>query len=476
MTEAGKQEPEPEQPASTNVKWAPEASPVAIEYPLDLMSRIRDHVIVGFHRLAKRGIECGGILYGLREGRRVTISQIREIRCEYKSGPSFVLSETDREALTQQLEGPDADVAGLSPVGFYVSHTKDDICATERDLAIYNQFFSDPWQVMLILRPARQGAVRAGFFVRASLGQMQIDRSYEEFQLEPPESAAENAALIAAARMPLGSPSTPPPGATGRGTAASAATGGPALHRTADFTPPLMRQPMPQPQSEPTPPPPGSGADTQRNAARMRMLQLQRPGQPQPHDRHWRWLALWFVAVAAIGAGGYWIWNVSNPSPILLRIAEQNGDLRIEWDRASSSIRNASDGLLEIRDGARTRGIKLSPEQLAIGVYLFPAGASDVVVRLSVTGFLRPKVEESANFIAQAQPGAGPRGPSEVREQRDKLLVENRRLKGEVKRLEERLKAFEDKTTAPPPQRRLRKKQQPQQPAKEPVSQPPQQQ
>jgi hypothetical protein len=171
------------------VRWAPADSPVTIEYTLGLMAQIRDHVIVGFHRLAKRGIECGGILYGRREGTRLIIEQIREIRCEYKLGPTFVLSDSDRTRLTEQLnDTSDPDLAGLVALGLYISHTKDDLRAAERDLAIYDEYFGAPWQVLLILRPARQGSVRAGFFVREAGGRLHGDRSYEEFELNPRRS------------------------------------------------------------------------------------------------------------------------------------------------------------------------------------------------------------------------------------------------------------------------------------------------
>lgn len=418
------------------IQWAPKASPVSVEYSLDLMSKIRDHVIVGFHRLAKRGIECAGVLYGTREGRRIVLREIREIRCEYKNGPSFVLSDSDREALTQQLK-PDTDpsLAGLIPVGFYVSHTKDDIAATERDLAIYDGFFNSPWQVMLILRPARQGAVRGGFFVREPLGQLNGDRSYEEFQLDPPSDPAETAALMAAARAQ--SEPRPP-----QSRVRNANVPAPDVFQPAD--PPSSMDELPEflPRDRAIAPVASAGggrgaqlvlsSDFPRFTAPSRVPQAAR-------QRHWSWLVAWLAGVLLIGVALYWAWSLRTPDPILLRVGELNGDLRIEWDRASSTVLGASEGSLEIRDRQQTRTIRLSPEQLALGHYLFPATTSDTAVRLRVTGLLRPEVEESVNFVAEAQPGTGPRGAAEIREQRDKLLLENRKLKAELKRLEERL-------------------------------------
>jgi hypothetical protein len=429
---------------ASTIVWAPAQSAVSIEYSLDLMCRIRDHVIVGFHRLAKRGIECGGVLYGQRKGRRITIEAVREIRCEYRSGPSFILSESDCKALASQLAEPDPELSGLSPVGLYISHTKDDISVTERDLVIYDDFFPDPWQILLILRPGRQGAVRAGFFVREALGGMQTDRSYEEFELDPPSDPAESAALIAAARMApaIEAPTQPRP----RNRQASQDLRQPAdVPAPAAATAAVIRastSPAPNHSLETEPPRFGT---LPQSTPRLRLsLPAGLLQQANSQQRHWIWLGAWVLLVITIASAVYWLLSLRNPDPILLRVSEQSGDLRIEWDRASSSIQHASSGTLEIRDGARTRTIRLSSDQLALGSYLFPAGASDVAIRLSVSAFLRPAIEESAHFVGEALTGSGPRGAAEVREQRDRLLLENRRLKNEIRRLEERIRVLDD--------------------------------
>lgn len=428
------------------IQWAPPASPVSIAYPLELMSKIRDHVIVGFHRLAKRGIECGGVLYGTREGRRIVLREIREIRCEYRNGPSFVLSDTDREALARQLSPEnDPSLAGLVPVGFYVSHTKDDIAATERDLAVFDEFFKSPWQVMLILRPARQGAVRGGFFVREPLGQLHSEQSYEEFQLDPPSDPAETAALMAAARA-QSEPRPPAPRVRSGNMAAAEAIHPAFAAPSADTLPEFL--PRDRALAPFTPSESGRGTQLARASDFPRFAPPERLQQPA-RQRHWSWLAAWFAGVFLIGYALYWVWSIRTPDPILLRVAEINGDLRIEWDRASSSVLGASEGSLEIRDRQQTRSIRLSPEQLALGHYLYPATTSDTAVRLKVTGLLRPDVEESVNFVAEAQPGAGPRGNAEVREQRDRLLQENRKLKNDMKRLEDRIRRIEEASGDP---------------------------
>jgi hypothetical protein len=453
--------------SNETVKWAPEGSPVTVEYTLDLMAQIRDHVIVGFHRLAKRGIECGGILYGRRDGDRIVLEQIREIRCEYRLGPSFVLSDNDRETLARQLRESGDGLEGLSAVGMYVSHTKDDILATERDLAVFDGFFKESWQVMLILRPARQGSVRAGFFVREADGGLRGEASYEEFELAPPDSAAEAAALLAAARTPLEAAYNAAAGeavhpnfaggarAAGRGGSGAAAA--PARARQA-FVPEFGGNGAADGPEFARPGDPGrsmvyaQGRQLAPNSQLQESAEYLRqgfhPAFPSKREKHWKWLALWAVGILTFAGAAYFFLSMRSPSPLLLRVAEQHGDLRIEWDRASTSIQRAGNGTLEIRDGSTTRDLRLSPEQLANGYYLFPIVGGDVSVRLAVTGMLIPRVEESVNFVAEAKPG-------EIDASR--LSIENRNLRNDLlkqretnEKLEQRMRALEERLLATP--------------------------
>jgi hypothetical protein len=453
-----------------------------VDYTAEAMKQIRDHVIVGFHRLAKRGIECGGVLYGRREGRKVVVTQIREIICEYKTGPSFVLSDRDKQRLSEQLANTPPELSGLTPVGFYISHTKDDIYATDRDLAIYDSFFPNVWQVMLILRPARQGALRAGFFVRGQLGEFRGDHSFEEFDIEGPETPAETAALIANARganEAQVTPSAQPRPRAAAAAAASSAGSNSSSMSDALFLPsnPISALPVEQMPVQPAPralerswagnavasasaaqrgtaatPAPFMGAGLAPRGFQYSGVD-QRPLYPPPahaaKSRQWMWFVAWCGSLLAVGLGAYWFFSVHQSAPLLLRLAEQDGDLRIEWDRAAPSVRNASTGALEIRDGSRSRQIRLSPDQLAVGSYLFPLGTGDVSVRMNVSGTWSASVEESASFVAEALPGSGGgRVNSELREHRDKLLQENRKLKNDTKKLEDRLEALERKLNA----------------------------
>src|ERR1700722_2282575 len=128
--------------------WTVPESPVDIEYSLVVIDEIRQVVADGFQRLQRGGIEVGGVLYGTREDRVVRILAMREIACEHARGPTFHLSDTDRAALTAQLERDKEDMRleGLLVVGWFLSPTRSDVTLQQSDLDTYGAFFLAPWQ------------------------------------------------------------------------------------------------------------------------------------------------------------------------------------------------------------------------------------------------------------------------------------------------------------------------------------------
>src|SRR5271155_4398919 len=163
--------------------WSAAESPVAIEYSLVVIEEIRHEVAEGFQRLSRGGIEVGGVLYGTREERTVRVLAMRPIACEHARGPAFLLSDKDRVALNEQLvrDQEDPQLEGLTSVGWFLSHTRSEISLTESDLEIYTIFFPAPWQISMVIRPGRGGAMRAGFFAREADGTVKSDQSYLEF-------------------------------------------------------------------------------------------------------------------------------------------------------------------------------------------------------------------------------------------------------------------------------------------------------
>src|ERR1700687_1317938 len=77
----------------------PERRTLRIEYPLSVLNEIRTAVVDAYLSLPHGGLETGGVLFGTRTEDAVRIMNHRPIPCEHAAGPSFTLSDNDREKL-----------------------------------------------------------------------------------------------------------------------------------------------------------------------------------------------------------------------------------------------------------------------------------------------------------------------------------------------------------------------------------------
>ena len=178
-------EPAPCTGAEESASSAAERLPLSIECSCDVMDEVRIRAAEGYQRMRHGGVEVGGVLFGTHENEVVSIEAARPLECEYSSGPRFVLSPQDETRLKEMLENTSADpeLSGLQPVGWYHSHTREEICLSEADVRIFNRFFPHPWQVALVVRPANLAPTRAAFFVREADGVIRTEPGDREFQL-----------------------------------------------------------------------------------------------------------------------------------------------------------------------------------------------------------------------------------------------------------------------------------------------------
>ena len=403
--------------------WVVPQSPVDVEYSLVVIEEIRQVVADGFQRLQRGGIEVGGVLYGTREARIVRILAMREIACEHARGPTFHLSDNDRAALTAQLarDREDMRLEGMLVVGWFLSHTRSDVTLQQSDLDTYSAFFPQPWQVTLVVHPGRAGAMRAGFFVREPDGSVKGERSYLEFNF--PDRLAGVLDRAPRERRPLMDP--PPadrtpsarypvaPDAPGSIETGSIETG---LFQTRD-----PREPLDEPR------------------VRFDAPMFGQPSRPIPPDSPypntgrkipWAIIGVVVAALLAAVAGMKYFGPQLNAEPLSLGMIEQNGQLQIQWNRASRSILNAGSGTLEIVDGQDKRNIPMNRSELAQGSFTYARQSGDVQVRLTVTGSGGQPIVEASRFL-----GAAPAPPPGDNNETDALKVERDALQDEVTRL-----------------------------------------
>jgi proteasome lid subunit RPN8/RPN11 len=180
--------------------WQTPLCSFTIEFVPAKLDEIRIAVMDNFYAVPRGGVEIGGVLFGKRENGRLLIQEYRKIETEYLNGPSFRLSENDHSGLRtllRETKFPDPD---LCPVGWFHSHTRSAIHLSESDLGIYQQYFPEPWQVAMVLKPDTFGAVRGGYFFRQAGGSVKADAAVDEFSLKPyfgktPEAPVEEKAV-----------------------------------------------------------------------------------------------------------------------------------------------------------------------------------------------------------------------------------------------------------------------------------------
>lgn len=333
--------------------WQAAGHPVVIEYSQTVLNEIRIAAVEGFTRLSHGGVEIGGILLGTHEDQRVRIFGHRPLPCEYALGPSFTLSPKDERALQALLAAAAAGPRELQPVGWYHSHTRSEICLSEKDLQLFDTYFAEPWQIALVVRPQRFDSPRAGFFFREADGSVHAKSSYAEFTLVPTVSAQRSVLMQTSA------PKTPEP------------------------------RPLPLPLvtvQEPVAP-----------------IAPAPPLTPAPPRRAWsKWkLAGGAASAALVAATGFLLsaQRHSAPADLALRAIDVGGQLRIDWNRHAPVLRRAQSGALEIQDGSANLRESLDPAELRTGSLTYVRKSGNVVVRLLLTVPGRGTVDEVTRFI-----------------------------------------------------------------------------
>ena len=392
-------------------RWAPDGSPIVVDYSQEVVEGICALAIDGFQRLARGGVEVGGVLFGLNEDGRVVIHAYRPVECTYARGPHYVLSESDRVrfAQTVQAASTDPDLQGLLPVGWFVSHTRSEMVVTANDREIADAWFPQPWQVLLLLRPGRGGATRAGFVTRDPDGVLRADQSPLEFNLDPPRK-----------------PQT------------MAITGGGAP----SVLEPSPRTPASAPVEIPELPLPQAGRSP-----------LDRP------RKHWIIAGVATIVVLAVMIAGILFFYPPSapppPAPIALQLRDDDGEMRLVWNRRAAAIVKARSGVIEISDDGKKRSVSLKPEQLAVGEWPFLRGGGDVRVVLRVKDETGKVSEEVARFLGQPlkpavvedKDDSGEPDEDGAPTRRSDLKAENKKLRQDLKKERARAAGLEKKVT-----------------------------
>lgn len=135
--------------------------PLVVEYAPGVLEAIRTHVVKGLDADDPDGTETGGVLFGIRSRHRVSVTAVRPVACSHINGPEYILTEADQLNLEQTLSPDDPAFSGLTAVGLFISHARDSLFLRPSDEELFNRYFPEDWNIVLIVRPGQVGLLRA---------------------------------------------------------------------------------------------------------------------------------------------------------------------------------------------------------------------------------------------------------------------------------------------------------------------------
>ncbi|HEY6344196.1 MAG TPA: hypothetical protein VIY49_22110 [Bryobacteraceae bacterium] len=389
--------------------WKVPGVPLVIQCSAEALEDIRSQAWEGLRKLARRGLEIGGVLYGTRRPGTIRIEAVGPIACQHEQGPGFVLSEADRAALREQIENSknDPELKLLIPLGWFVSHTRGGVEITEQDVEIYSTYFPEPWQVTLAVRP-RHGTTSGAFFVRRDGGQAKLEFEFPD-RRELPAARAEARRRLEPAppeRAPLEpAPFKPAPLSTDW-SANAARRGGES----------------------------GIRVSPRSRAWRGVLEPALRKARPAWRRLIWVWLAVWVLAVGGLGwAAVRLVQGNLAAQPLALDLRDSDGQLKIEWNPNSPGVMKAVRGWLYIADGQDSSTVDLSPQDLGSGKLAYERKSGSVEVQFRVENSWGHIEEEDSRFLGAA-PVKRP-DPQELKSEELKQLQQRQELEAEVARL-----------------------------------------
>ncbi len=358
-----------------NYTWEVAGKPVAVELAFDLIDRLLQEAMRGFGVTPKRGVEMGGILLGSvrEEGSRsiVRVEDFEPIACNHSKGMAWQLTGEEHgrfeEVLGRWLR---EDGKRTYAVGFYRSHTREGMGLSPEDVAMYDRYFTDSRDVVLLVKPFATRVSVGALFIREG-DEVRSESSYKEFPFRRRELGGERA-------MEEEQFESPPRRDSSTGAAPMS-------------EPPLVSDQL------------TFGIPTAKTG--------EGPGKKLKSG--WVWIPLSFIfLLLGVVLGVQISLSVSTRIPASLRqdpyslgmTAAAAGDgVHLRWDRGSPAIQASSRGQLTINDGGNQKVVNLDAAQLQNGSVIYRRTSNDVKFRLEVFARDRVSVVETADFKGAAE-------------------------------------------------------------------------
>ncbi len=314
---------------------------------------------------AEGGVEIGGLLLGIVESGdhpSVRIERFQRLPCGHRLGPRFILDREDQAALVAAAENL-LKAGDLSVVGVYRSHARPGLQLEMADFELMARYFSDPSDLMLLVKPESNSDISARFFGRRPEGDSQPIGPVFPFRGH-------------------GLPERP-------------------RRLVPDFVPSVV-EPARTPRPEPA--------------------ILVATSSTEKRERNW-WPLL---AAIFLVCGGAWFFlqpklhlpsgsapGVAAPAsdrPLGLYVDPAGQTWRVSWNPNATALLDARTVQLFVREGDDQNRVDLSPGDLASGIYQYRPAGNDVTFRLEVTENSGHVSAESFRLSRPASPVTAPVG------------------------------------------------------------------
>ena len=390
--------------------WEVPDKPVSVHLRYDVIDRMSPEILRGLGALKRRGAEVGGLLLGRSEPgfhQKVTIEDFEPIPTEYLTGPSYNLSENDLVAFEAAIARRQSiPQARLSVVGFYRSHTRDDLFMDEADVALASRYFPGSGNVFLIVKPFATRSSIGGFFFWEN-DAIHRESTYLQFPFHRGELGGGEArhAPVAAPHTEMERPETDRP--------------------LPPYNPSyeVVRSSAVKPERE------NSWPGVRSSNLSILAVPPERTVIPRP-GRRWLVAPAFLALAGVVGFFGYR--NLSSPRqqtasaaidsalPLKLSVAEKQDQLDVTWDRNAAAVTQADRGVLSISDGSHRRDLELTGAQLRNGRVLYSRLSPDVGLRLEVFRAGKESVSESIRIVSP-EPGNRIAAPEPPRPQPERV-------------------------------------------------------
>ena len=333
--------------------WQAPGQPVVVHLRIDVVDRMGADIMRGFGLVPKRGAEVGGILLGTVKSGTIRIEDFEPVPCTYARGPSYLLTDAEREAFEEACQR-----RGTEAVGYYRSHTREGLALQPEDIHLLEHHF----QLALLVKPFATKPGIGGFFVRENgvfPAATPLEFPFRRWEMtgeEPPRRAP-----MQERKRKEREPEAPVPSA---------------------------------PIDEKVAAPPASAIAPQPFYRIFSMepaeLSKELPEPPRPKSRTGIWLVACFVFLLLGVLLGYEAMRIAAPqrgaSDFALSLAvERTGEnLTVRWNPSARAVISASSGVLEIEDGADTKRVELDRANLSNGSMVYHNLSDKVRFRLVV--------------------------------------------------------------------------------------------